>query len=144
MKIMLLAVGKLKEKYLTDAVNEYLKRLSRFCVVEVCELPEGSITAEGEAALKKIKGLCVLFDIRGEQVSSTEFAEFFVSSLVNGKSEFTFIIGGSDGVSPEVKRRADKMISFGNVTYPHQLMRVIALEQIYRAMTINSGLPYHK
>lgn len=146
-KIQLLAVGKLKEKYWTDACKEYAKRLSRFCTLEITELPEErTADAEGQNILKKLKSGCcsVLFDLQGEAVSSEDIAELFSKKLIGGTSEFVFIIGGSEGVSDAVKNAVSKRISLGKVTYPHQLMRVIALEQIYRAMTINNNITYHK
>ena len=144
-KIKLVVVGKLKEKFFVDACNEYLKRLGRFAEVTVCELkdrPDG-ITAESSDILEALKGYVVLTDIGGEAISSEQFADFLASAL-ESHDTVSFVIGGSCGVDGRVKAKADKKISFGRMTYPHMLMRVIALEQIYRAFTIKEGLPYHK
>ena len=151
-RIRVVAVGKLKEKYWTDAVNEYLKRLSRYARVEVTECPEGVLDQspaankkqEAEGILSKCKGYVVLTDSRGEQLASEEFAKMLDRESARGASEFTFVIGGSHGVDESVYARADKTVSFGKVTYPHQLMRVILLEQLYRAETIINGNAYHK
>ena len=152
MKIQIICVGKLKEKYWTDAVNEYLKRLSRFAHVDVTECREGTCDAspaanrkqEAEGILSKCKGYVVLTDLRGEQLTSEEFARMLDKESARGVSEFTFVIGGSHGVDESVYARADRIVSFGKMTYPHQLMRVILLEQLYRAETIINGTSYHK
>lgn len=144
-KIKLVVVGKLKEKFFVDACNEYLKRLGRFAEVTVCELkdrPDG-ITAESSDILEALKGYVVLTDIGGEAISSEQFSDF-LASVLESHDTVSFVIGGSCGVDGRVKAKADKKISFGRMTYPHMLMRVIALEQIYRAFTIKEGLPYHK
>ena len=143
MKIKIVAVGKLKP-YFAAAADEYTKRLQRICDIEVVSLDEDGVRKESESILKKIKGNYILLDIGGELLSSEEIAAFFSKSLSKGTSEFTFVIGGSDGVNDEVRQNASMKLSFGRVTYPHQLMRVILLEQIYRAMAINANLPYHK
>ena len=145
MKINIIAVGKLKEKFWTEAVNEYIKRIGRFAelsVVEVeeCRTPE----QEGELILKKLKGCVIIMDIGGMLVGSEDLALALQNCLNTGKSKITFVIGGSDGLSKEVKARADLTLSFGRVTYPHQLFRVILSEQIYRAVTIIHGVTYHK
>lgn len=144
-KIKLIVVGKLKEKFFSEACDEYLKRLSRFAEVSVCEIkdrPEG-ISAESSDILQALKGYVILADINGEGKSSEEFSAL-IDSIFNRNDTISFIIGGSCGVDQRVKDKADKKISFGKMTYPHMLMRVIALEQIYRAFTIKEGLPYHK
>lgn len=151
-RLHVVAVGKLKEKYWTDAVNEYLKRLSRFAHVDVTECREGTCDAspaanrkqEAEGILSKCKGYVVLTDLRGEQLTSEEFARMLDRESARGVSEFTFVIGGSHGVDDSVYSGADKTVSFGKMTYPHQLMRVILLEQLYRAETIINGTSYHK
>jgi len=149
-RINIAAVGKLKENYWVEAFAEYEKRLSRFCSFSVCEIPEaaGSIevqkAAEGKEILKKIKGAAILLDIGGEPLSSEGFAQLIDQSAARGNSEFTFIIGGSHGVSDEVKNAASKRISFGNITYPHRLIRIILAEQIYRAFAIINNTGYHK
>ena len=150
MKITLLAVGNIKEKYYKEACDEYLKRLSRYAQVTVRELPEetsgdanASKEKEGKKILSAIKGKCYLTAIKGEEISSEKFAEYIKDDLDNGR-ELTFVIGGSDGTSQEVWDRADKKISFGKLTLPHRLMRVVFLEQLYRAFTIIGGASYHK
>lgn len=145
MKINLIAVGKIKESYLTAAIEEYAKRLSRFCKLNIIEVPEGRNKAEeAKYITKKLKGSVIIFDIAGEAVSSEEFAAMFAQDLVAGNSEFSLVIGGSEGLDSSLLSIADKRISFGRVTYPHQLMRVIAMEQLYRAATINNNITYHK
>lgn len=151
-KLNIVAVGKLKEKFWTDAIKEYSKRISKYAEFSVTECPEG--TDEGNAErlqkqeeagiLKKLKGYVVLMAIEGEMIKSEELASLIENESTRGVSEFTFIIGGSRGVSEEVKKRANKLISFGRVTYPHQLMRVILSEQLYRATTIINKTSYHK
>lgn len=148
-KINLIAVGNIKQKYYTDAVNEYKKRISRYAnlqVIEVKEFADNERTLELEelAILKNIKGKAILFDLEGQQISSEELAVIFEKSALYGDSEISFVIGGSRGVSENVKNTIKEKIAFGKVTYPHQLMRVIALEQIYRALSINAGSEYHK
>ena len=143
-KINIVCVGKIKEKFYRDAVDEYLKRLSRFAKVEVREIAEcRSLDEEGELILKASKGRIVALCIEGKKVSSEGLAEY-VRELTDTGSECTFIIGSSCGLSGEVKRRADLKLSFSDMTFPHQLMRVILLEQIYRAFMINGGGEYHK
>ena len=151
-RLHVVAVGKLKEKYWTDAVNEYLKRFSRYARADVTECPEGACDSspaankkrEAEGILAKCKGYVVLTDLRGEQLTSEEFAQMLDKESARGVSEFTFVIGGSHGVDESVYARADRIVSFGKMTYPHQLMRVILLEQLYRAETIINGTSYHK
>lgn len=144
-KIHLLCVGTLKEKYWTEAVAEYAKRISRFAAFNIIEVAEKRTpTEEGKEILKKAAGYKIAFDISGKEIDSIGFAEVFKKCLNSGSSEITLIIGGSDGLSQEVKDNCDMRISFGRVTYPHQLMRVIASEQIYRALTIMNNITYHK
>lgn len=148
-KIRLLAVGSLKEKFWKDAVSEYAKRLSRFCDFEIVEVPEASaldglqkIEKESLLIESKCKGKIVLFDREGKDCSSEGLAamlkEFETEPVI------TFVIGGSNGVSEALKTKATKKLRFGSATFPHQLFRVLATEQIYRAFTILAGLPYHK
>lgn len=151
-KLNVVAVGKLKEKFWVDAINEYKKRLSKYAELNIIECPEG--IDEGNAdklqkqeesgILKKIKGYAVLLAIDGDMITSENLANLIERESTNGNSEFTFIIGGSRGVSEQVRKGANKLISFGRVTYPHQLMRVILSEQLYRAMTIINKTNYHK
>lgn len=152
-RLNILAVGKLKERYLKEAVAEYQKRIGRFASLEVIEVPDAPDDAqnaerqkeqEGERLLKHIKGYCVLLDLTGKTVTSEELAKLIESSAVCGASELTFVIGGSRGVCPAVKTRADSVVSFGSITFPHQLIRVVLAEQLYRAMTILNNTGYHK
>ena len=152
MKINVLAIGKIKDKYFFDAVKEYLQRASRFADVVVTELAEAPFTKspeeqrriESALLLSKAKGCIVAMDARGTSLSSEELAAFIDKKGVGGTSEISFLIGGSNGLAPEVLARAEPTISFGRATFPHQLFRVMLCEQIYRALTINAGLPYHK
>lgn len=156
MKISIVCVGKIKEKYLSDAVKEYSKRLTRYLNLNIIEVndekcPENSgeeekiKNIEGERILSKIKnGFVVALAIDGKQMKSEEFADFIDDKMVRGISHIYFIIGGSLGLGQNVTERADFKISFSKMTFPHQLMRVILLEQIYRAEKILKNEPYHK
>lgn len=159
MKITLIAVGKLKEKYLKEAVSEYSKRLGRYCKLEIIEVsdektPEqASQTAEeqilekeGERILKHIKDdmYVIALEIQGKMLSSEELAAKMEDLGIQGKSHIAFVIGGSIGLGKEVLKRADDSLSFSKMTFPHQLMRVILLEQVYRGYRIINGEPYHK
>lgn len=156
--IKIICVGKLKEQYWRDACAEYMKRLGAYCkpeIVEVAEekLPAGAsaadekkvIEAEGRSLLDKVsKGDYVIaLDIKGKELSSEELASR-INEIAFESSSLAFLIGGSLGLSDEVKQRADAKLSFGRITLPHQLARVVALEQIYRAFKINAGETYHK
>lgn len=158
MNISVICVGKLKEDYLKSAIAEYSKRLSRFATFEIVEVPDQKIPdnagekleeqiliKEGETILSKIKNnsYVVAMCIEGKQLSSEELANE-IKNISMTNSNITFIIGGSLGLSKAVKQRADKCISFGKITLPHQLMRVVLSEQIYRAFKINSNEAYHK
>lgn len=143
-KINIVCVGKIKEKFYSDAAQEYLKRLSRFAKVEIREIPEcRTVEEEASLILKVSKGRIVALCIEGKKYSSEGLAEY-IKELTDTGSESTFIIGSSCGLSDEVKRKADLKLSFSDMTFPHQLMRVILLEQIYRAFMINGGGEYHK
>jgi len=159
MNLTIISVGKLKEKYLKEGINEYLKRLSKYAKVEIIEVPdekapenlsqreeENIKDKEGQNILKHIKDnmFVVALDIQGKHLSSEEFAQFLSQRAIEGKSSIAFIIGGSIGLSKSVLNRADFKLSFSKMTFPHQLMRLILLEQIYRAYRIISGEPYHK
>ncbi|WP_010074345.1 23S rRNA (pseudouridine(1915)-N(3))-methyltransferase RlmH [Clostridium cellulovorans] len=159
MKITLVTVGKLKEKYLKEAISEYSKRLSRYCKLDIIEVndektPDNASekeeilikNKEGEAILKHIKDnmLVVAMDLKGKMLSSEEFGTFIKDAGVRGNSDIAFIIGGSLGISDEVLRRADHKLCISKMTFPHQLFRVILLEQIYRGFRIINGEPYHK
>jgi 23S rRNA (pseudouridine1915-N3)-methyltransferase len=158
-KVSVIAVGKLKEKYLKDACNEYLKRLSAFSKVNVIEINEERCSdnpsqteieqvkiKEGERIIAKIpKGSFVVpMCIEGVQMSSEEFSKRIEKTSIDGFGEITFIIGGSFGLSDDVKALGKLKLSFGKLTLPHQLMRVVLLEQIYRAFSISSNSKYHK
>ena len=151
MKINIVAVGKIKEKFFTDAINEYKKRLSKFCEFSIIEVPEKSAETnlikktadESELLLNSCKGTIILLDRQGKEISSPELADIIDKTSLSS-STISFVIGGSNGVSQKLKQQAHHSISFGKVTYPHQLFRVVLTEQIYRAFTINAGLPYHK
>lgn len=159
MKIKLITVGKLKEKYLKDGISEYQKRLSRFCKFETVELPDEKtpdnasiaenqaiLSKEGERILSKIadREFVIALAIEGEQFPSEKFSQILADTTVKGFSDITFIIGGSLGLAPEVKKRSNLLMSFGKLTLPHQLMKLVLIEQIYRAFMIQQGSPYHK
>ena len=159
MNIHIICVGKLKERYFVDACQEYIKRLSRFSKLKITELPDEPIperasAREEEVILEKegqkilshlsrqdtVIALCV----EGKQMSSEKLAAYISDCALSGKSDLAFIIGGSLGLSDEVKKRAALRLSFSEMTFPHQLMRVVLLEQIYRAFKINANEAYHK
>lgn len=156
MTINLICVGSIKEKYFTDAINEYKKRLSAFCKFNIIELKEINFSKVSNSEIEKIKELegkeiisnlkknNVLLSLKGKEYSSEELANFISNKQTNGLSELTFVIGGSYGVSGEVEKEIQEKISFSKLTFPHQLMRVIFLEQIYRAFTILNNKSYHK
>ncbi len=157
--IHLIVVGKIKEKYFTDAIGEYSKRLGRYCnlnIIEVKDEPtpdnpsereiELVLEKEGERIEAKIpkNAYLVPLCIEGKQLESVEFADFFGKTANDGKNDIAFVIGGSLGICGRIKQRADFKLSFSKMTFPHQLMRVVLLEQIYRAFNINGGGKYHK
>ena len=155
-KVNLVCVGKVKEKYFQDAINEYAKRLSRFCELKIIEIKEENfvtvpssgeklkiIEREGDEILKKVKGSVFATCIEGKPFSSEKLAES-LNSLISSGEEVTFVIGGSYGLSDKVKDIAKVKISFSEMTFPHTLFRVISLEQIYRAFMINAKTEYHK
>jgi len=152
MKVNIVCVGKIKEKFFLDAISEYEKRLSRFCSFNIIEVDEASKELnldkkneiEGKRLLEKCSGVIVSMDSRGKMLTSEEIASFIKEKQVYGTSEISFVIGGSNGLSKEILDKSSLKLSFGKITYPHQLFRVVLTEQIYRAFTINSGLPYHK
>lgn len=159
MNIQIICIGKLKEKYWTDAIKEYSKRLSRFASIEIVELKESLLPAnaspadeekvkleEGREILKAIKDgtYVITLEILGKQLSSEELAKKMDDLGIDGRSNIAFVIGGSLGLSKEVSQRADYKLSFSRMTFPHQMMRVILLEQIYRAFKINRNETYHK
>lgn len=143
-KINIVCVGKLKEKFFADAVAEYLKRLSRFAQVAVRELPEKrTLAEEGELIVKELRGYVFVLAVEGGEISSETLAARIKQQCDAGK-ELTFVIGSSCGLCDRVKEKADCLLSFSRMTFPHQLMRVILCEQIYRAFMINAGAEYHK
>lgn len=159
MKIKIITVGKLKEKYLKDGIAEYSKRIGRFAKLEMIELPDEKtpdrasqaenqqiLEKEASRILAKIGERDYVFAlaIEGKQFPSEEFSQQLTNVTVKGFSDITFIIGGSLGLAPEVKKRANTLISFGKLTLPHQLMKLVLIEQIYRAFMIQQGSPYHK
>lgn len=158
MNITVICAGKIKEKYFSAAIDEYKKRLSRFASVEIIEIPDEKIPdkasakeedlirrKEGAAMLSKIKSGAYVISmcIEGKEFSSEELASR-LENITLSASRIVFIIGGSLGLSDEVKNRSDLRLSFGKITFPHQLMRVVLLEQIYRAFKINNNEAYHK
>ena len=159
MKITLLTVGKIKEKYLKDAIAEYSKRLSKYCKLEIIEVADEKTQdnasevvenvirdKEGERLLKYVKddAFVITLEIKGKMMTSEELAEKIDTLGIRGVSHIMFIIGGSIGLGEDVIKRSDFALSFSKMTFPHQLMRVILLEQIYRSYRIISGEPYHK
>lgn len=159
MKITLAVVGKIKEKYLEDAAAEYSKRLGRYCRLEILQVadertPEGASQAqeeqikekEGERLLAKIRpdAYVIALAIRGRMLDSVELSQRLEKLGVGGVSHIVFVIGGSLGLSEAVLSRADEQLSFSKLTFPHQLMRVMLLEQIYRSFRIMGNEPYHK
>lgn len=159
MRITVICVGKLKEKFYREAVEEYAKRLQKYCKLELVEVadektPEGAgllqeekiLEREAVRILEKIREdafVCTL-EIEGKKLSSEGLAEWIRRLTVGGHSHITFVIGGSLGLHRLVRDRADFALSFSDMTFPHQLMRVILFEQIYRSFRINNGEPYHK
>ena len=159
MKITVLAVGKIKEKFYTEAIREYAKRLSRYCELNITEAddeptPENASLKqevqirerEGERLLAKIPAGAhvIALAIEGKPYDSVELSKHLSELTLGGKSHLVFVIGGSLGLSDAVLRRADEKLSFSRLTFPHQLMRVILLEQLYRAQKIGKNEPYHK
>lgn len=151
MQIRLVCIGNLKEKFWQSATEEYKKRLQKFCNLQIIELDEQNkyqdvnkiLSEEGKSIIANLGGYNILLDIEGKAYSSEDLANKIKQTLLTS-STITFIIGGSYGVSDEVKRSVQERISFGKITMPHNLARVVALEQIYRAFMINSGAKYHK
>lgn len=143
-KINIVCVGKIKEKFYTDAICEYVKRTSRFAKINIIELAEKeSIEKESESIIKALKGYKIVLAIEGEKTDSVSLAKKIQTQLDKG-NELTFVIGSSCGLDAKVKNRADYLLSFSDMTFPHQLMRVILCEQLYRAFMINAGSEYHK
>ncbi|AEE96495.1 23S rRNA (pseudouridine(1915)-N(3))-methyltransferase RlmH [Mahella australiensis] len=159
MNINVVAVGKIRERYIRDAIDEYVKRLRPYCRLNIIEVAEQQAPQElskadvesvkikeGRAILEHIKSneYIIALAIEGAMMSSERLAGYILDLMISGHSSITFIIGGSLGLSSEVLARADMLLSFSPMTFPHQLMRLILLEQVYRCFKINSGEPYHK
>lgn len=155
-KIRIVAVGKIKEKYFADAVNEYAKRMARFCDFSIVEVKEENyekvspgtiskiLSVEGERIEKAVKGSVVCLAIEGKKMSSEGLASFLKEKIDRGEGEITFVIGGSYGVDERVKKMCKDKISFSDMTFPHTLARTMLCEQIYRAFSINANTEYHK
>ncbi|MDN6639309.1 MAG: 23S rRNA (pseudouridine(1915)-N(3))-methyltransferase RlmH [Tetragenococcus sp.] len=159
MNIKIISVGKLKEKYLVQGIQEYTKRLQAYTKIQLIEVPDEkapeNLTETEMSLVKEKEGKRILAKVRdtefvfalaidGKNPTSEAFAKQLDQLVTQGKSNLTFVIGGSLGLSTEVLKRSNAQLSFGNMTYPHQLMRLILVEQIYRAFRINRGEPYHK
>lgn len=159
MNITIVSVGKLKEKYLKQGIAEYLKRLSAYAKVKIIEVPDEkapeSLSASEEQEVKQKEGDRILakvtpdtyvitLDLQGKMLTSEQLAEKLEDLATYGKSKIAFVIGGSLGLSDDVRKRSDYALSFSKMTFPHQLMRLILLEQIYRGFKIMRGEPYHK
>jgi 23S rRNA (pseudouridine1915-N3)-methyltransferase len=159
MNITLITVGKIKEKYLKDAIVEYSKRLQKYCSLSIVEIPDEKTPdnasekeelqikeKEGESIFKNIKDNMYVFalDLRGKMLTSEEFSSELEGLAIRGDSNIAFIIGGSLGLSAAVLNRANYKLSFSKMTFPHQLFRVMLLEQVYRGFRIIKGEPYHK
>lgn len=159
MKITLVTVGKVKEKFYRDAIDEYSKRLSRYCKLEIIEVADEKtdenasaaendkvLIKEGERILSHIKDntYVIVLAINGKMLDSVELSKKIDNLCLSGNGDITFVIGGSLGTASAVNKRADMLLSFSPMTFPHQLMRVILLEQVYRAFRISNNEPYHK
>ncbi len=143
-KVHFVVVGKIKESFYREAVCEYEKRLSRFCKTDIKELPErSSLKEEAEDILRAVRGYTFALAIEGKERSSEQLAKN-IKTLVDSGKEITFVIGSSCGLHESVKSAADELLSFSPMTFPHQLMRVVLFEQVYRAFMINAGAEYHK
>lgn len=155
LKINLISVGDIKEQYLAEAIKEYAKRISRFAELKIIELkennPKSASQKDIEIALEKdalniekhLKGYAICLDVNASQITSEQFASK-IKNLTLKTSELSFVIGASNGLSERVKQKCQEKLSFSKMTFPHQLMRVIFLEQLYRAFTINNNIAYHK
>lgn len=156
MKINIVTVGNLKEKYLVEAAKEYLKRLSRYHTVSVIEIEEEklpknyseadiskALVREGQRIEKYLSGYVIILDLQGKQLDSVEFSKT-IERIALSSDTITFVIGGSYGMSAEVKSRAAMSVCFSKMTFPHQLFRIMLLEQIYRATAISNNILYHK
>ena len=158
MHIRIVTVGKIKETYLTAGIQEYQKRLGPFCRLEIIELAEErmpdnpsaaqkaqALAKEGERIIKNLRSdtYTLVLDVAGKSVSSEELADTFAQQALKGQSDLTFVIGGAFGLSPAVIKAANQRLSFSRMTFTHQMIRLLLIEQIYRAFKINRGEPYH-
>ncbi len=155
LKIKIVAVGKVKEKYFAEGIAEYVKRISRYAEISLAEVKEENFSKEGESErrlamkregeriLPELKGTIVCLAVEGKKLSSEKLAEK-IEEFKRASSELTFVIGGSYGLDDAVKKRADFLLSFSDMTFPHTLMRLMLTEQLYRALTISAGTGYHK
>ncbi len=154
MKIRLICPGKIRERFLTDGIDEYKKRLSKYCIVEINEVPdcpdtmpvEQALSLEGERILSKVSPSDILWvmDLHGREYTSEELSGLMIEDLERGGSTISIAIGGSNGLSPEVVSRANRRICFGRITMTHQMTRLLLLEQLYRGFKIYKGEKYHK
>lgn len=159
MNIRVVAVGKIKEKYIQEGIKEFSKRLSRYCTLDIIEIDDEKAPEnlsdkemdivkkkEGERILSKIpqNSFIISLEIEGKQLSSEDLSKKIDDLMINGANDITFIIGGSLGLSDEVRNKSNFKLSFSKMTFPHQLMRLILLEQVYRSWRIMKGEPYHK
>lgn len=154
-KINVVAIGDIKEKYLLDAIKEYSKRITRFANLNIIEIKENNPASNSEKDIKSalkndaieiekhLSGFIIVLDILGKQIDSIELSKT-IEKITQTNSTITFVIGASNGLSDEIKSKANLKLSFSSMTFPHQLMRVILLEQIYRAFTILNNIAYHK
>lgn len=144
--IKIICIGKIKEKYLTDLINDYKKRINKYHKLEIIELKDSNINNEKEEILKHIKNSDYIISmcIEGKLLTTLELKDKIESLMLNGNSNITFIIGGSDGIHDEIKRLSNELISFSKLTFPHGLFRGILLEQIYRIFKIMNNETYHK
>ena len=152
MDIKLIVVGKIKEQYLVDGINEYIKRIKPFCNLNIIEIKEfntddisKNLSNERKLILDNINDdYVVTLEIEGKNINSKEMSDLISNHFVYSNKPLTFIIGSSDGLDNEIKKRSDYKLSFSKMTFPHQLMRLIFLEQLYRSLTIINNMKYHK
>ena len=152
MKIRILTIGKLKEKYLVNGINEYVKRLNAYCKVEMVEVPDEPIPdnasedKEADKIVAKIKDdeYVIVLDLHGKEIDSVAFSKHIEECMIRGKSTITFVIGGSLGLGKSLLQRANYRLCFSKMTFPHQLMKLILVEQVYRAFKIMNNQTYHK
>ena len=154
MKIRILTIGKLKEKYLVNGINEYVKRLNAYCKVEMVEVPDEpipdnaseNVDKEADKIVAKIKDdeYVIVLDLHGKEIDSVAFSKHIEECMIRGKSTITFVIGGSLGLGKSLLQRANYRLCFSKMTFPHQLMKLILVEQVYRAYKIMRRETYHK